>query len=577
MPFNGAGSSLSGANDVFLSNPADSQLLGYDAATAKWKNKVTPSASVNVLAYGAVVGGTVDCTTAIRNAIADAIAKRAELYWPAGTYKVTGNLYNFWKIDHVGPGAIIQRGSNSHILQPSRDPATLAIETAILYANGTTGVDSDNNDGLFPESAVKSLAWLDQRMIDRIGLRGLQGEWKIRLSGTFGQGRWFTYRTKFARPLIFEGDPLDTATLDDFGHGYPVTTIQYDGGPAIMGMWFEEAKNVVIRNLKATGFSVSFNGYGFGVKSNCQMTAEDCQVVDSDCGFASINSSVAIFKYCKVSRTAAVTSTTTGFRNSYSATITTNHCIVTGLEYGVSATRNSVGHVDYTILQDCTIAGLKIDMAARINAMSSQFKRNAVGVHTDGAAEWVDENCLFYMGTADANTVTYEARGVSREARMHSDRSINEFITYSTTSTIATSAGVNTNLILPGSAYALPAYWFEGSPKRLRCRVSGTLSGADLKSITMIKTDSSAGRAGIIGSVSTAASGAFVLEFDLYALTRASQRSLQVLQIHGVATSVLKSDKALATDHDWWFRIQANSGSTASTVTIDLMEMYWAG
>lgn len=39
MPFNGSGSNLSGAGDVFLSSPSDNQVLGYNATTAKWNNK----------------------------------------------------------------------------------------------------------------------------------------------------------------------------------------------------------------------------------------------------------------------------------------------------------------------------------------------------------------------------------------------------------------------------------------------------------------------------------------------------------------------------------------------------------
>jgi|GEM_PF-5503672 len=44
----GGGSSISTSSDVSLSNPADSQYLGYNSATAKWINKAPVTKTSNL-------------------------------------------------------------------------------------------------------------------------------------------------------------------------------------------------------------------------------------------------------------------------------------------------------------------------------------------------------------------------------------------------------------------------------------------------------------------------------------------------------------------------------------------------
>jgi hypothetical protein len=103
------------------------------------------------------------------------------------------------------------------------------------------------------------------------------------------------------------------------------------------------------------------------------------------------------------------------------------------------------------------------------------------------------------------------------------------------------------------------------------------MTGADTKSITFAKTDSVGAQAGTIGTFSTTAAAAFRLEINSYALTATTQRRVVTFQADSQSGRVSKTDTALTTDHDWWLRVQANSGSAASTVTIDTVELYQAG
>lgn len=48
MPFNGSGSTISSATDVFLSGPQNNQVLTYDSGTLKWTNATAPGGAGSI-------------------------------------------------------------------------------------------------------------------------------------------------------------------------------------------------------------------------------------------------------------------------------------------------------------------------------------------------------------------------------------------------------------------------------------------------------------------------------------------------------------------------------------------------
>lgn len=104
MPFNGTGSTISSATDVFLSAPQNNQVLSYNSGTAKWVNVTNPSAPVSSVAgkTGAVtlvkadvglgnVDNTADTAKPVSTAMQAALdAKTDETITVTGTNSITG-------------------------------------------------------------------------------------------------------------------------------------------------------------------------------------------------------------------------------------------------------------------------------------------------------------------------------------------------------------------------------------------------------------------------------------------------------------------------------------------------------
>ena len=81
MPFNGAGSNLSGASDVFLSNTASNDLLKYNTSTSKWNNGQLSKTNVGL----ANVDNTSDANKPISTATQAALDTRQSIVRWSGT------------------------------------------------------------------------------------------------------------------------------------------------------------------------------------------------------------------------------------------------------------------------------------------------------------------------------------------------------------------------------------------------------------------------------------------------------------------------------------------------------------
>jgi len=114
---------------------------------------------VSVKDFGAIGDGTTDDTTAINNAIASAAAASKSLYFPAGTYLISGRLLLASNIQIVGAGKYITTitfpQSNIATMNYSMFEATGAISNVSIESIGLRGNRSfqttnlvSNNDGL---------------------------------------------------------------------------------------------------------------------------------------------------------------------------------------------------------------------------------------------------------------------------------------------------------------------------------------------------------------------------------------------------------------------------------------------
>src|SRR5690606_39173265 len=75
---------------------------------------------ISVADFGAIGNGIANNTSAINAAIQEAKRQSTELYFPPGTYLITGNLIDFWIVPRSGRG-VIKKGSSLFPITPKNN------------------------------------------------------------------------------------------------------------------------------------------------------------------------------------------------------------------------------------------------------------------------------------------------------------------------------------------------------------------------------------------------------------------------------------------------------------------------
>lgn len=236
--------------------------------------------------------------------------------------------------------------------------------------------------------------------------KGAEGSWVLNVSGEFNEG----YRI-FELPFMRE--PLKIVGETD-SNGDPLTVLNGLNSTRQQGLWFEpceglsvELKNIVFKN---------YSSYGVLLQDGGNLHIENCHAIGCNIGFSSINQGRMIVRHSYIDGCQI------GVRSTYNGTLTVggttntdyNKCVIKNCVTGVHASRNSVGHVDFSEISNCSYAGVNVDMASRVNCVSSTFTENEHGVRTEGSAEWIDNNNIFVD-----NVVMFQHFGVSGETRKY--------------------------------------------------------------------------------------------------------------------------------------------------------------
>ncbi|PWF82349.1 hypothetical protein DEJ38_06530 [Kocuria rosea] len=514
--------------------------------------------AVSVRDYGAKGDNLTDDTAALGNAITAAQTAGAQLYWPAGTYLISGNLAGFWSVPHGGEG-VIRRDGETHHITPKSSGGTHQRNTLHVNATG-----SDGNDGLTTGHPLASLTALDNAL-GTLGARALAGEWRASLSGTFTGGRWFAFGTRFAQPLVISGAPYT---------GTPTTVIEYSsttGGA--QGFWYEGQSQITVENILFRGFRSNGSGYGAGVKGQCKILIRNCQAENCDIGFAAINQAVATFQGC------TATGCDFGFRTQYATSTTWNTCTAAACVTGFYCSRNAIAHLDYSTAEGCTYAGLRTDMASRVIALESHFKRNAVAVMARGVSQWSNANSLFYVGTADANTRLFEHYGAANEEAAIANaatewRAFGDYTTRFFTGTTANTA------VVSDSRASVPALYFGDPRKKVRLRVWGNITGtAGTKTLRFYTANLDGSGVAVIPGVVFEATyaGRYVFEVELVAQSLTSQTLLVRADRNGV-TPYLSTG---TTGHDFTngkrFVPYVLTAAAADAIAVEGFEVFFTG
>lgn len=369
----------------------------------------------------------------------------------------------------------------------------------------TTGDGSEENPYKSPLKAFEYLRSLSDIKAE--------GQWTIRLSGTFTEGYRIDNLPKFRYPLKIVGDLSVT--------GQPDTIFDGQGASRSQGFWFEHAHGLHIRVL-----NIKFQNYGTDelvgqaliLRDGGFLHVENCHFTDVYQAISTVNQSRNSVQHCIFTRCA------TGVTTQYGGTLTVGSTsdteyrknIFKDCRYAVRVTRNSVAHVDYNEILDSTITGVSIDINSRVNVTGNYFRGNAQGVTATGGAEWLNNNNTF-----ESNDMDFQHYGVGRESRTHSVRSNVWFdqtphVPSIEKYTLPVADRPETLFALP-SVYNINKQQIADPGKRFKVRISGTIrnpNGAEGSVIVRTVDHDTGGNHDDIGFIDITETGMFLQHFD---------------------------------------------------------------
>jgi hypothetical protein len=553
---------------------------GYSLALKKVGRIISP------IDYGAKGDGVTSDQTALASAVAAALAIGADIYWLPGTYLSTASIPDFHSVRHFGPG-IIKRGTDLFYITPQGTQTNI-----IYYAPSGTGLDA--NDGLSAAEPRLTLADLATTLHWWSGLgRMLDGQWRFQ----FAAGTWTDQQIK-TNYAVYAKRPVQIWGTSSGAAPYvtPTTIIDLTAASTVTtAMHFEPGFLLDVRYFDLRGMPVvPLVGNGIFMKNGGEIDVYDCLASSFADGYQAYGNATASFYRCNAENVGR------GFEGSYNSTVNvgsasmgaTSICKVLSPNVtGVYVTRNTIAHLDHSLIEDSSFVGLWVDMAARVNVLGTIFKRCAAGVLTYDAATWYNNTTTvnsFSMGTADACTVAYKHMDASREANLYGDLAQVERRIGTSRDTVAhtgtvTETSLYTVSYINGARVKIPAWWFADSGKRIRIKIWGTKTNASggAKTLTVKIGDYSPwATANIIAtsSLSVVASD-FECEFEITALTATTQvqRTAFALETGPVIGIVPTSARAGDFGRDVQIRIYGELGDAADTLTINGYELYLMG
>lgn len=465
------------ADSATLASSTGSQEIGDLIRTQYDKNRDTISVRDHITT---AVDGVTSNQAGIVAALAEAVSRGSDLYWPAGTYVSDASLSGFHNTKHYGPG-MIKRGSDLFYITPADTQVNR------IYLS-TTG--SSSNDGLSSAQPIDTF----QNAFNVLNKYGpvLQGSWRIiAAAGTYSFASGLqTFSTPSKNRVLISGPDVGghpnvpTVLIDGGGVGAAYSHGMYIDGPGV---------RVQVRDIKFQNFTeasgntrtglVGANGADIYTENihtfACSWTGIHIKECDSSRISGGILDANNIGANCFISD-----STRSSF--GYGSTSTANGPIVKkALNAAVYWSTGSQGHCDFVTFEDNAV-GFVAAENSRCDTVGNNYKRNTVAKRhqTGGLSASGGASEVFNDGTADANTTntqyfTYSGDisemvtlGAGSWSRLAVDRAAH-----------ALSGTTPTTLSTP---YTIPAKRMQGVNKACRVHALGVFTQATTGSVVTV-------------------------------------------------------------------------------------------
>lgn len=495
---------VSTITDILLEDPADGGATqvsfiqsGTGAVQRTVQDELRETVKVRQFVTNVVDGVTVN-QAGIVNAVAEALARGAELEWAPGTYVSDANIPNFHGVRHIGPG-VVKRGSALFYVQPRGTQSN----TLNVAASGGSAA----NDGLGTGQSMATF----QNAFDAMKNYGpmLTGIWNVvAAAGTYTiNAVQQTHLTPSLNRVVIRGPAaghpnVPTCIIDGTGGG------DYAHGLSMSGI----GVRVTVRDIKFQNFASNNTRIGLVGENESDFYTDNIHADNCDwCGIYAFNTVRARIQggklnACRSGFIANCTEATLG----YGATNTAQGTVITNCtESGVYWSRGSQGHVDYCTFEDNAIGFLTAENS-RCDTIGNDFKRNTVAIRarTGGVFGEGGAPNVFNNGTADANTTNIEYKAYSGDTgelafaeswlRVGYDRTLR-----------SASGTTPTTLTTP---YTILANRLKGAGKSCRVHAFGTFTQATAGSTLTI----SFGGMSLVLTVPVAATNAtFELDVEL--------------------------------------------------------------
>jgi hypothetical protein len=376
-------------------------------------------------------------------AVAYAYTNNRKLDWGNGTTVVTDSIPNLHDIESVGTGKI-QRGSDIYYVNP------VDVQENKIYVSSSIG--NDLNDGLSLTTSLRTI----QKAFDILAKHAkpiLKGSWRVIISSG-------SYNHSSLETDLLSENPISIEGQDVGGHpGAPTTIITDGSGFSSYGIWLEGKVNVIVKNIKITGYNGTSSSAGIYASDRVSLTTSNVHTSGNYWGISGQTSNIEIPDGIHENNGYLPNGTGNGGAirslqlnrhhiGNQNATSVTDGAIIRNNKTGVFIQENSTGHVDWVTISG-NEDGIYLNVNSRANADGTTFTNNQRAIRLIGNSHvFTTTNNVF---TGNLSNVVNTSGGQANIPNVFDV--INP--SYSTMDNIVDTKYVNTNV---SSVVSLPVY-----------------------------------------------------------------------------------------------------------------------